>query len=204
VPESRQKPEPRRKFRSEHRFGDKGKPLVIDDPATFKALLDPLRHRIIGLLDEPKSIRQLAEALEMPAGRLYYHLDVLVERGLAKVIDHRTSGTNVERVFARAADRFQLSEEIARSPVARSGAVARLQRSVASHLDDFAATEGTPGNQEVRMAADVELWLTPAQAKQFVRKVNELVSSFKQSPRPRTARKYGFFGLLAPKREDSE
>lgn len=204
--------ERRQRLRSEHRFGSqKGKPLVIDDPATFKALLDPLRHNIISLLDEPKSIRELAKALGTPAGRLYYHLDVLVDRGLVNVTDHRTSGTNVERVFARAADRFVLSDQIAQSSVARSAAASQIERSVASHVADFAAVgEAERGKKEsqVRMGADVELWLTPTQAKQFVHKVNELVASFRPPNAPekpgKTSRLYGFLGLLAPKRKDSE
>src|SRR5690606_18577146 len=68
--------------------------LRIPPTALAKALADPHRSRMLELLSgDPKrvwSVRQLAEALEVPRTRLYHHVKVLLEQGLIEVGEQRT------------------------------------------------------------------------------------------------------------------
>ncbi|HKN99472.1 MAG TPA: winged helix-turn-helix domain-containing protein [Pseudonocardiaceae bacterium] len=70
-----------------------------------KALADPLRIQIVELLWEtPRSARELADRLGMPADRLYYHLGQLERAALVEVVEYRRlSRGKVERVYAPAA-----------------------------------------------------------------------------------------------------
>ncbi|MBY8882262.1 ArsR/SmtB family transcription factor [Actinacidiphila acidipaludis] len=70
-----------------------------------KALADPLRVRLLETLwQAPQSARELAERVETPADRLYYHLHQLAEAGLIVVTGHRPLPRGkVERVYAPAA-----------------------------------------------------------------------------------------------------
>jgi hypothetical protein len=43
--------------------------LQLDDPAAVKALFDPLRFRLFGLLRTPQSVPELAAAAGVPASR---------------------------------------------------------------------------------------------------------------------------------------
>ena len=59
--------------------------LEVDDPAVVAALYDPLRVCLFRLLEAPRSVAELAEAVDMPANRLYYHVRRLVACGRGQV-----------------------------------------------------------------------------------------------------------------------
>jgi DNA-binding transcriptional ArsR family regulator len=67
-----------------------------------KALADPLRIRLLEWLAEaPRSARQLADCVGLPADRLYYHLGQLEEAGLIEVAEYRPLARGkVERIYA--------------------------------------------------------------------------------------------------------
>ena len=96
------------------RFGPPGgSKVVIDDPEALKVLYDPLRFKIIGLLGEARTAKEIADEIDRPLTSLYYHLNVLVEHGLVRVEEERVRGRSVERVFRRAADEFAADAELA-------------------------------------------------------------------------------------------
>jgi DNA-binding transcriptional ArsR family regulator len=70
-----------------------------------KALADPLRIRLVeALWETPRSARELATCLGLPADRLYYHLGQLEDAGLVEVSGYRRLARGkVERVYAPAA-----------------------------------------------------------------------------------------------------
>ena len=96
------------------RFGRGDSELVVEDPETLKVLYDPLRLKMIGRLGEPRTAKELAEELGRPLTSLYYHLNLLVDHGLAKVEEERVNGRAVERVFRRTADQFVAHGEVGR------------------------------------------------------------------------------------------
>lgn len=65
------------------------------------ALADPLRLQLFELLLEaPSSAKELAQHIELPPDRLYYHLRQLERARLIEVADYRRlSGGKVERVY---------------------------------------------------------------------------------------------------------
>jgi DNA-binding transcriptional ArsR family regulator len=67
-----------------------------------KALADPLRIRLVEMLwDAPRSARELADCVGVPADRLYYHLGQLEGAGLIEITEYRQLARGkVERVYA--------------------------------------------------------------------------------------------------------
>src|SRR3954452_11214244 len=57
---------------------------LISDVETLKAISDPLRLKILEVMDaqfgEPWSVKELASALDVPQTRLYHHVELLLER----------------------------------------------------------------------------------------------------------------------------
>lgn len=193
---------------------------VIDDPATLKAFYDPLRFRLMRLLDEPRAVRELAAEVGMPANRLYYHVRLLEQRGLVKVVEERIVGNNVERLYGRAANRFTLSDELASSPLARvvDQRLASLERSFSGYLADLDA-EGVAafeGQGVVRRVLDVRGPLDADRARRFSERLGRLVDEFfgeeqdaAQPPKGQRARSedtttYGLLVVLTPRRERGE
>ena len=50
---------------------------IIDDPTRARAALQPIRLRLLHLLERPQSAPQLAKAIAMPRQRVLYHLRML-------------------------------------------------------------------------------------------------------------------------------
>lgn len=71
--------------------------------STHRALADPLRIRLLDALwVAPRSARELAEWVGVPADRLYYHLKQLQRAGLVEVVEYReVPAGKVERVYGR-------------------------------------------------------------------------------------------------------
>jgi DNA-binding transcriptional ArsR family regulator len=71
-----------------------------------KALADPLRIRLLEAVSEtPRSARELADCVGLPADRLYYHLGQLERARLIEVAEYRPLARGkVERVYARASE----------------------------------------------------------------------------------------------------
>lgn len=73
-------------------------------PGHFKALGDPLRQKILGLLSErAATTSQLAEAFGSPAGTMGHHLQVLVRAGLIHVVRTRQVRAMTEKYYGRVA-----------------------------------------------------------------------------------------------------
>jgi DNA-binding transcriptional ArsR family regulator len=87
--------------------------LVLEDPATIGVLAQPVRARVVTLLHrQPRTAKQLAEAMGVPVTRLYYHLNMLVDGGLVRVIATRRSGAQTESAYAVTALSFRLDPSL--------------------------------------------------------------------------------------------
>ena len=50
---------------------------IIDDPARARVALQPIRLKLLHLLEQPQSAPQLAKTMGMPRQRVLYHLRTL-------------------------------------------------------------------------------------------------------------------------------
>lgn len=161
------------------RFGEGG-PLVIEDPEAFKVLYEPVRFKIVGLLRDPLTAKELADRLGKPLTSLYYHLNLLVDHGLVKVDEERVKGRTVERVFRRAADAF-----------AASGAVAEVVEGLVDEGSELASAVrhlrnamGPTHSSSVRITMDKTVELTTDQAKQLASRLRAVIDDFASEVEP--------------------
>ena len=202
---------PRRVRSFSHRIGDADDAevaITIDDPAVLKAFFDPLRYRIMKLLHPPKSVREVADELGMPPGRLYYHVDLLVRRGLVKVAEERVVGTNVERVYAPAATRFELADELADSPLAVRTSTSQMGETFDDHrrrVVRMTSGEATPrgdGTSRTAIMFDVRVKVTPRKAQAFADKVAKLVREMEEAGEAKGSAPYALLFVLASDDDD--
>ena len=74
--------------------------FVIRDLETLKAISDPLRLRIFGLLQgEARTVKQLAQELGVAPTRLYYHVNQLEALGLVRVVETRIVSGIIEKHY---------------------------------------------------------------------------------------------------------
>jgi DNA-binding transcriptional ArsR family regulator len=82
---------------------------VIDDPAAAVAALDPVRGRILAVLAEPGSSTTVAHSLGLPRQKVNYHLRVLEEHGLVRLVEERPRRGLTERVVVATARAYVVS-----------------------------------------------------------------------------------------------
>jgi DNA-binding transcriptional ArsR family regulator len=86
--------------------------LVLSDPAQFKALGHPLRHRLlIALRQRPATLAQLAAALGAAKGTVGYHAKVLLDAGLVRVAHERRVRGGTEQYYEPASERLRISPD---------------------------------------------------------------------------------------------
>jgi DNA-binding transcriptional ArsR family regulator len=89
--------------------------FLIADLETVRIVADPTRMRILELLViEPQPVKSLAAALELPQTKLYYHINLLEERGLIRVTGTRVVSGIIEKRYAAAARSYRIDDELLR------------------------------------------------------------------------------------------
>ena len=82
---------------------------VIEEPAAARAALDPIRSQILALLASPGSATTVAASLPLTRQQANYHLRVLEEHGLVRLVEERPRRGLVERVMVATARSYALS-----------------------------------------------------------------------------------------------
>ena len=109
---------------------------VIDEPAPARVLLDPVRARILGALEEPGSATTVAKALDEPRQKVNYHLRALEDHGLVRLVEQRRRRGLTERVMIASARSYVLSPTVLGD---RASDPARTDRLSARYLVAVAA-----------------------------------------------------------------
>lgn len=80
---------------------------VLRDLDQLRLLADPLRLRLIhAFAKQPRTTKQVAESLGLPATRLYHHVGQLEEAGLLRLTGTRPVRGTVEKYYQTVARRF--------------------------------------------------------------------------------------------------
>jgi DNA-binding transcriptional ArsR family regulator len=161
--------------------------IIIEDLETLKVLSDPLRMQIIELMgDQPRTVKQVAKQLDMTPNKLYYHIKLLNDHGLIRVVETRLVSGIVEKHYQTTAKEISVAEGLLSVSKVGEGDISAL---ISSILDgtkaDFkrslrARASEEPENDE-RYCSNVTremAKLTPEQANEICRKLVELVKEF--------------------------
>lgn len=109
---------------------------VIDDAASARVLLDPMRAKVLGALAEPGSATTVAKALGEPRQKVNYHLRALEDHGLVRLVEQRQRRGLKERVMTASARSYVLSPTVLGD---RAADPARTDRLSAHYLVAVAA-----------------------------------------------------------------
>jgi hypothetical protein len=82
---------------------------IIDDPARARAALQPIRLRLLHLLEQPQSAPQLAKVMQMPRQRVLYHLRMLESQRLVEAHEHGSVGRRIDRSYVRTATSYAIA-----------------------------------------------------------------------------------------------
>lgn len=87
--------------------------ILIEDLETLRIITDPLRLQIIDILSpKPMTINQVASRLGLSSSRLYYHFNLLEERGLIEVVETRMVNNLMEKLYWLAAEEIEIDKSL--------------------------------------------------------------------------------------------
>jgi len=168
--------------------------LVIDDDRAG-VILDPLRWRILEILEAGKSVTEISEALDVTDARVVYHVQRLAETGVVTLKDRVNDYGNwrclpvapVVRVRASPGDEIQAEESI---PADVAGQFNQAFREAAEGMYG-PSFQVSVNHNRARLSED--------QAAEFNRRLLALIEEyFPPGKGDRSGLKYGFYGVLTP------
>ena len=164
--------------------------VVVTAPAQLRALADPLRTVLLDLLHErAATVTEMAQAVDRPKSTVAYHVNLLVDAGLLRVVRTRRVRAIQERYYGRIARTIYI------------GALTRPEdKQVVLEINGLAkaAAESAPAHA----ADDLRCTLAHAripreEVRNFWAQVQELARQFAQIPREGD-QVYGFVAGLYP------
>lgn len=164
--------------------------VVVTEPAQLRALADPLRGTILELLlERAATVTELAQAVDRPKSTVAYHVNLLVDARLLRVVRTRRVRAIEERYYGRVARTVYI------------GALSRPgDKRVVATMNGLAlaAAESVPAHA----ADDLRCTLAHAripvgEVRNFWAEVMELARRFAQIPRSGD-QVYGFVAGLYP------
>lgn len=125
--------------------------LVVDTDQQFKAIADPLRSKILGIIQtRPATAKQIADRLGEAPGTIGHHLQVLEKAGLAQIVAHRVVHGIVAKYYTRTARIFmfrfprEITGENPLAPDILQQAHDELMEATAAYGDDAPWKSGFP------------------------------------------------------------
>jgi DNA-binding transcriptional ArsR family regulator len=164
--------------------------LVVTAPEQLRALADPQRGTLLELLlERAATVTELATAVERPKGTVAYHVNLLVDVGLLRVVRTRRVRAIEERYYGRVARTYYVGvlsrPEDKQVVAAMNGLAKATAESAAAHAaDDLRCTL-------VHARIPIE------EVRTFWAQVQELARRFAQIPRAGD-QVYGFVAGLYP------
>jgi DNA-binding transcriptional ArsR family regulator len=140
--------------------------------AALRAVSDDQRHRILTLLIvKPHGARELASQLHMSRPKVYYHLNLLEQHGLIRVVGERVSGRQLERVYRAVARGFRVESALFGGRERRGAMSARAQI-LRNAVKDFEELSGSsPERSQRTLVSRILLRLRPAQLDELRRRL---------------------------------
>lgn len=85
----------------------------ISDLDQLRLLSDPLKLKLIqAFAEQPRTTREVADALGENLTRLYRHVDALLDAGLLEITREQKKRGTIERTFAAVARRFEVDRAL--------------------------------------------------------------------------------------------
>jgi DNA-binding transcriptional ArsR family regulator len=191
---------------------------VVTDLETLKIISDALRSRILDLLRaEPLTVKQLAVMLDRPPKKLYYHVNLMEQHGLIRVVNTRLVSGIVEKTYRATAYLFLFNDEVfaLAATAGKTGlppGMALLFETTKNQLDQSVETglidliEDAPTNRRLLFSWNMTR-MAPEQAEAFYARLAALVDEFGalgEEPANAHAPAYRLFCTLFPVRRYPE
>lgn len=145
--------------------------LKVNTAQQFKAMGDPLRWRILNLIQhQPYTAKQIAERLKASPGTIGHHLQVLEGSGLAQVVARRMVHGIVAKYYTRTARIFKFD-----FPSQVTGNTSTSLKFMTDAHDEMAEAIEVEGENAVLSSGLPHVRLSRERAEIFMGRLNDLL-----------------------------
>jgi DNA-binding transcriptional ArsR family regulator len=165
---------------------------VISTAGEFKALGDPLRSRILGLIQyQPATAKQIADRLAMSPSSVGHHLHVLEDAGLVQIVARRSVRGTIANYYTRTAFFFEvdLPPEIAGTETVGLNLINQAR-------DEMAEALRQQPDDAVRHGSFLHFKLSARRAQIYAERLQELANTFLREGPDSEGEIYGFYAAL--------
>ena len=160
---------------------------------TLKVYFNPMRTRIMQeIAHTPRTVQQIAEALDVPFTRLYYHIKLMEKHGLIRMVDVRQlSGAIEEKYYQVSARMFVIDRSLLTfDPQGKNDSLEVLLKNVfdASHTDvrqsvraEHIDMSAVPPHPKALFARRLLFRLTADKAMDFQRELMDLLVKYQST-----------------------
>src|SRR6266550_2364196 len=145
--------------------------IVINTAQQFKAISDPIRSRILGIIqNHPATAKQIADSLKASPGAIGHHLHVLEAAGLAQIVARRLVRGIVANYYTRTARifKYDLPREV-------TGDTSINLDIIAKAYQELAEAEANTKEDVNQCAGFPYVRLSPERVKYFSERLQSLV-----------------------------
>lgn len=170
--------------------------LALTTAQQVKAIADPLRARILGIIQhQPATAKQLADRLGVAPGSIGHHLQILEAAGLAQIVARRLVHGIVAKYYTRTARIFTF--EVPPEVLGESSLGLEL---LGQAQGELAEALGTAGESACLSTGFPHVRLSPERARVYQERLEALVNDLINEPPDPDGQVYGlsFLLFLAP------
>jgi DNA-binding transcriptional ArsR family regulator len=163
--------------------------LVINTIQQFKAISDPVRSRILGIIqNQPVTAKQIADRLGATPGAIGHHLHVLEAAGLAQVVARRLVRGIVANYYTRTARifKYDLPREV-------TGDTSISLDIMTKARDELAEAEANIEEDTYRSDAFPHVRLSPERARFYSERLQALIDDILHETPDPNGKVYGIF-----------
>lgn len=166
--------------------------LVIHTVQQFKAVNDPIRTRILGIIqNRPATAKQIADQLGATPGAIGHHLHVLEAAGLAQVVARRIIRGIIANYYTRTARIFTFN-----FPPEVRGERSTALDFVTEMYDEISETLAEKGEDAIYDTSFPRVRLSPERLEIYKKRLDDLVDEFiAEKPDPQ-GQVYSLFAAL--------
>jgi DNA-binding transcriptional ArsR family regulator len=161
--------------------------LVIDDLETLKVISDPMRLQVLELMVlEPKTVKEVADQLQVSPNKLYYHINLLEKHGLIRVVGTQLVSGIVEKHYQVTAKDIRVADGLisVSEPEGEDQVRALLTTVLESTKEEFTrmlrhgSKELGPASGKTSLIFKEMARMTAEQAKVFGQRLSDLIEEF--------------------------
>jgi DNA-binding transcriptional ArsR family regulator len=161
--------------------------LVVNTSQQFKAISDPIRSRILGIIqNQPATAKQIAHRLGASPGTIGHHLHVLEAAGLARIVARRLVRGIVANYYTRTARifKYDLPREV-------TGDTSINLNIISTAYEELAEAEVNKDEDVYQCASFPHIRLAPERASYYSERLQALVDDILQETPDPSGKVYG-------------